>query len=189
MKQVEDEAEITSAWDTSEFEDYGNNDDSNSVDVFFEDISSSLMCIPPDKTSMFSKQESLISSSDCWICAWTCVGPIPKLGLIPSWIIGYEKLHRNVRPHWNLESLLSICYWRTTANGHFSSSHFLNISRKYVSLQFGRWSLRYKVLRLQLEIRWWQHFRFEDFLSVAAVVSKLTLLLIETRKNIWKIVK
>ncbi|XP_044164145.1 adhesion G protein-coupled receptor L3-like [Acropora millepora] len=65
IKQVEDEAEITSAWDTSEFEDYGNNDDSNSVDMFFEDISSSLMCIPPDKTSMFSKQESLISSSDC----------------------------------------------------------------------------------------------------------------------------
>ncbi|XP_067028627.1 adhesion G protein-coupled receptor L4-like isoform X1 [Acropora muricata] len=65
IKQVEDEAEITSAWDTSEFEDYGNNDDSNSVDMFFEDISSSLMCIPADKTSMFSKQESLISSSDC----------------------------------------------------------------------------------------------------------------------------
>ena len=108
--------------------------------MFFEDISSSLMCIPPDKTSMFSKQESLISSSDCWICAWTCMDPIPILGLIPSWIIGQEKLHRNVRLHWNLESLLSICYWRTTANGHFSSSHFLDISRKYVSLEFGRWS-------------------------------------------------
>jgi len=65
IKQVEDEAEITSAWDTSDFEDYGNNDDSNSVYMFSEDISSSLMCIPQDKTSLFSKQESLISSSDC----------------------------------------------------------------------------------------------------------------------------
>lgn len=65
IKQVEDDAEITSPWDTSDCEDYVNNDDSNSVDVFFEDISSSLMCIPQDKTSMFSKQGSLISSSDC----------------------------------------------------------------------------------------------------------------------------
>lgn len=65
IKQVEDDAEITSPWDTSDFEDCGNNDDNNSVDVFFEDISSSLIYIPKDRTSMFSKQESLISSSDC----------------------------------------------------------------------------------------------------------------------------
>ena len=40
---------------------------------------------------------------------YPCVGPIAVLGLISDGIIGYIKLHSSVRPHSNLESLLSIC--------------------------------------------------------------------------------
>ena len=59
--QVEERSEQASSWDDSDRDDRGSHDEMQSVDVFFEDISSSLIYIPHERISVPSRKGSIVS--------------------------------------------------------------------------------------------------------------------------------
>ncbi|XP_068676756.1 latrophilin-like protein LAT-2 isoform X2 [Montipora foliosa] len=59
--QVEEKSEQASSWDDSDRDDPGSPYETQSVDVFFEDISSSLIYIPHERISVPSKKGSIVS--------------------------------------------------------------------------------------------------------------------------------
>ena len=68
-----------------------------------------------EQTAQRTNQNSPIKPTLVRVFLCPCVDPIPILGLIPDGIIGYENFTVVLGPHSNFESLLLICYWRTTA--------------------------------------------------------------------------